>query len=193
MSTRYGPSLAVPVDRWGFTRLDNGGDPDEGTAWARTSITAPDAPTAEQRVLAVIDYDYEDDLSGAIATAEPDGSRWTVTVRFPPPGGRGWPDEARDQNPPPPADDEPGAWQRYNAWTELGGKIRARCETNDNLDRGYPSEYASWELTWPSLAVFLRHVGGGSHQGVGCTVTVTVDGVEYRNGQPVDPGQKATT
>jgi hypothetical protein len=81
---------------------------------------------------------------------------------------------------------EPSAWQRYDAHTEPGGLIRARCETNDNLDLGYPSEYASWELTWPNLGSFLRAVSGGSHQGVLCQVTVTLDGRELRDGQPIE-------
>jgi hypothetical protein len=81
---------------------------------------------------------------------------------------------------------EPTAWQRNDAHTEPGGLIRARCETNDNLDLGYPSEYASWELTWPDLHSFLRAVRGGSHQGMLRQVTVALDGRELRDGQPIE-------
>jgi hypothetical protein len=96
-----------------------------------------------------------------------------------------WPDD-------PPEPTEPMAWQRYDASTEPGGLIRARCETNDNLDVGYPSEYASWELTWPDLDSFLRAVSGGSHQGVLCQVTVMLDGCEICNGQPLKGGDCQT-
>jgi hypothetical protein len=100
-----------------------------------------------------------------------------------------WPDD-----PPEPA--EPRAWQRYDAHTNPDGSIRAWCETNDNLDHGHPSEHAAWEFTYRDRASFLRGVGGGSRQGIGCQVTVTLDGRELdRNGEPVErrhsPGRRA--
>jgi len=86
----------------------------------------------------------------------------------------------------PPEPGEPSAWQRYDAHTNPDGSIQAYCETNDNRDSGYPSEYAAWELTFPDQAAFLRRVGGGSHQGVLCQVTVSLDGREFRDGQPTE-------
>src|SRR6266704_1343442 len=90
-----------------------------------------------------------------------------------------WPDNPDDpwpDDPPEPA--EPQAWQRYDATTLPDGTIRVGCATNDNLDRGAPSEPASWELTFGDRAGFLRGVGGGSRQGIGCAVTLTLDGRE---------------
>jgi hypothetical protein len=101
-----------------------------------------------------------------------------------------WPND-----PPEPA--EPRAWQRYDAHTDADGSVQVWCETNDNLDRGYPSEYAAWELAYPDRRAFLRGVGGGSRQGIGCQVTVTLDGRELDwRGEPVErrsgPGRRAS-
>ena len=91
-----------------------------------------------------------------------------------------WPDD-------PPEPMEPQAWQRDDATTLPGGSVRVWCATNDNLDRGHPSEHASWELTFRDRAGFLRGVGSGSRQGIGCQVTVTLNGRELDHaGAPVE-------
>ena len=95
------------------------------------------------------------------------------------------PDDPWPDDPPEPA--EPRAWQRYDATTLPDGTIQVWCATNDTLDRGHPSQHAAWAFTYRDRASFLRGVGGGSRQGVGCQVTVTLDGRELdRDGQPLE-------
>lgn len=69
------------------------------------------------------------------------------------------------------------------AYTRADGSIVARHSTDDNLDTGYPgSEYATWETAYTGRAAFLRCVGG-SRRGVGCDVTVLLDGKEIPHEQ----------
>lgn len=83
MATRYPTDLPeVPEDRWDATRLDGGGDPDEGTAWVLMEVTADDPEQAERRVLAYIDRDYMDDLRGAVATGTGLGAPGRHRVRI---------------------------------------------------------------------------------------------------------------
>jgi hypothetical protein len=109
-----------------------------------------------------------------------------------------WPDDPDDAWPDdPPEPSEPHAWQRYDATTNPDGSIQAWCATNDNLDRGHPSEHATWAFTFRDRPSFVRGVGGGSRQGIGCRVTVTLDGRELdHTGQPVErrrgPGRRAS-
>jgi hypothetical protein len=82
--TTYPSGLpSVPADRWGAEKLADLGieQPDEG----RPVAVADSAQQAEQRLLAYIDNDYEDDLRGATATAADESSpgRWRVTLRVP--------------------------------------------------------------------------------------------------------------
>ena len=79
--TAYGNLPLVPGDRWDIKILPV----DQHTVL--TEVTALDAESAEMRSLAVIDKDYEDDLRGATATAEPLANgdfRWRVTVTLRP-------------------------------------------------------------------------------------------------------------
>lgn len=65
MTTNYPTNLpAIPEDRWGFEQLPGGPE------WVvMVRITADSVEEAECRALAVMDYDFEDDLSGATATS----------------------------------------------------------------------------------------------------------------------------
>lgn len=66
MSTTYPTTLPTPVpeDRWGFENLPG------GPSWVMmVRVKAADKSEAERRALAVVDYDYEDDLRGAVATS----------------------------------------------------------------------------------------------------------------------------
>ncbi|WP_105974715.1 hypothetical protein [Streptomyces geranii] len=90
MPTTYPSGLpSVPADRWGAEKLADLGieQPDEGrpVAVADFVLNADSAQQAEQRLLAYIDNDYEDDLRGATATAADESSpgRWRVTLRVP--------------------------------------------------------------------------------------------------------------
>lgn len=64
---------------------------------------------------------------------------------------------------------------RYALHTEEGGAIAGNCWTNDNLDAGYPSEDASWDVRYSDLAHALKATGG-THQGIGAYVEVWLDG-----------------
>lgn len=76
---------------------------------------------------------------------------------------------------------EPETWHRIDAVTLDAGRIRAYHATNDNLDRGYPTEYAEWTTTYRSLEGF-RILCGVTRVGVlGCRVTVTLDGEEQHH------------
>ena len=79
--TTFGNLPTVPADRWDIKILlvDH--------IILYTEVTAASAESAEQRSLAVIDHDYEDDLRGATATAAPlagNPDRWRVTVTLRP-------------------------------------------------------------------------------------------------------------
>lgn len=64
----------------------------------------------------------------------------------------------------------------YTLHTFDGGAVRGRCWTNDNLDQGYPSEEASWEVSYRDREHALKSTGG-THQGCnGCSVEVFIDG-----------------
>ena len=96
-----------------------------------------------------------------------------------------------------PLDEGPGAWQRYVLWTLADGKIEGQCSTNDNLDTGYPNEYADWKVSYKDKASMLKNLSGGSHVGIsGVRVSVELDGDELghvlaRRGEPAGPGLDA--
>lgn len=72
--------------------------------------------------------------------------------------------------------DEPLARHTYHLRTEADGRVTGRAWTNDNLDRGYPSEEADWPVSYPNRESAL-HQTGGSHRGCnGCVVDVFLDG-----------------
>lgn len=90
MTTSYPTTLPpVPADRWDARVTGNSGDPDEGSAFLTLVVTATSAAEAEQRALAYLDHDYEDDLRGASAEAlghtgpdDPTPSAWTVRINL---------------------------------------------------------------------------------------------------------------
>lgn len=67
------------------------------------------------------------------------------------------------------------AYQRYNLITLDDGSISGTVETNDNADKGEPSEFASWDVKYPNYEAMKKQTGL-SHQGVGCKVIVQLDG-----------------
>jgi hypothetical protein len=93
MPTAYPATLpAVPEDRWRFIQLpwddyyrETG--PNGAAEQAVTSylVEAPDAPTAELRVMAVIGEQYREGLRGGEADAveEHDDRRWRVELSIP--------------------------------------------------------------------------------------------------------------
>ncbi|MFE7133709.1 hypothetical protein ACFVIM_22925 [Streptomyces sp. NPDC057638] len=90
MPTTYPTSLpAVPADRWDAEKLGDRGieRPDDArpVAVADFVLTADSPEQAEQRLLAYIDNDYDDDLRGASATAAEEAApgRWRVILRVP--------------------------------------------------------------------------------------------------------------
>lgn len=69
------------------------------------------------------------------------------------------------------------AIHRTQLYTQADGSIKSFDWTNDNLDRGYPSEDASWEGTFKNLKDALAYKGG-SRAGAFCDVEVYLDGVQ---------------
>lgn len=70
-----------------------------------------------------------------------------------------------------------GARHTYLLTTDDNGRLSGRAFTNDNLDRGEPSEDADWSVSYDSRAQAMQRTGG-THTGMnGCDVTVHVDGV----------------
>jgi len=68
----------------------------------------------------------------------------------------------------------------YVLHTGAGGVITGRAWTNDNLDLGYPSEDANWDVSYKNKESAIKNTGG-SHIGVnGCEVEVTLDGQNLR-------------
>jgi hypothetical protein len=57
------------------------------------------------------------------------------------------------------------------------GRVQAEHWTNDNLDRGYPNEVASWTRTYDSVEAF-RAANGFTRQGALSYVEVWLDGVQ---------------
>ena len=74
--------------------------------------------------------------------------------------------------------EEPPTWQRVVGHTREDGRVMAYVSTNDNLDLGYPSEYASWTTRYSSAESFRQHAGYTRVGILGCRVTVTLDGEE---------------
>lgn len=75
--------------------------------------------------------------------------------------------------------DEPmvSTFQRYQLETRVDGSIAGECSTDDNLDRGEPSEDATWPVSYKSFEA-MRKATGLTHVGMnGCQVTVMLDGV----------------
>ena len=82
-------------------------------------------------------------------------------------------------------DDEPyfeepggGAWTHTELRTNPDGSITGITTTNDNLDRGYPTEFASWPERFANIeALAQRYPRRGEWTGIsGIEVTITLDG-----------------
>lgn len=67
-----------------------------------------------------------------------------------------------------------GAWHKIAIQGNENGAV-AYHSTNDDEDRGYPSKYANWKVEYKSLAAAMEREGKSRH-GIGCEVTVTVNG-----------------
>lgn len=74
---------------------------------------------------------------------------------------------------------------RYDLYTQEGGAISGTCWTNDNLDQGWPSESATWDVSYRDRAEALKRTGG-THQGIASFVEVFLDGALIdRQGEPL--------
>ena len=91
--------------------------------------------------------------------------------------------------------DEPTAWERHTLQTLGDGSIQGVVETNDNLDRGYPSEHASWEVAFRNRAHLDERKCWSRTGVIGVKVTVTLDGQELHGPDvPISaPGRAETT
>lgn len=68
------------------------------------------------------------------------------------------------------------AKHEYHLHTEESGRVTGTAWTNDNLDRGEPSEDAHWDVSYRDRAHALQATDG-THVGViGCQVNVYLDG-----------------
>jgi len=68
------------------------------------------------------------------------------------------------------------AYQEYRLFSQSDGRITGTCQTNDNLDRGYPTEFAEWPVEYRDYA-HMAHRTGLSHVGIsGVVVSVYLDG-----------------
>jgi len=74
---------------------------------------------------------------------------------------------------------EPEAWQNIDAETIDGGQIRASFETNDDQDRGYPNDHASWISHYRNFADFAQSAGVTRRGVSGVAVNVTLDGEDF--------------
>ena len=69
------------------------------------------------------------------------------------------------------------AFQIYNGHTLEDGTIDVFAYTNDNLDLGYPNEYAAWSYVVKNNEEFFQRVGGKTRTGCsGIKVTIILDG-----------------
>ncbi len=68
------------------------------------------------------------------------------------------------------------AIQIYRLNTNSDSTIAGRCWTNDNLDRGYPTEEADWDVRYRNFED-IKQATGLSHTGIsGVVVEVYLDG-----------------
>jgi hypothetical protein len=56
------------------------------------------------------------------------------------------------------------------------GNILVRVSTNDNLDQGYPTEYAMWSNRFQSLKEAVKDTGGTRRGWNGAKIEVYLDG-----------------
>ncbi|MFI7641921.1 hypothetical protein [Nonomuraea sp. NPDC049400] len=75
----------IPDNRWNAESHGCTGTHEERTLTSQYTIDAASGEEAELRVLAWIDYDYQDDLRRAVATADEHPTRpgrWRVTITW---------------------------------------------------------------------------------------------------------------
>jgi len=72
------------------------------------------------------------------------------------------------------------AYQIEEGYTRDNGTIDVFVETNDNLDLGYPNEFASWKFTCKNKEAFDKRCGKSHYGCSGIKVTVKLDGKEIK-------------
>lgn len=80
-----------------------------------------------------------------------------------------------------PEEPESGVIHRTEVWSQPDGSLEGEEYTNDNLDQGYPTETASWPVTFKNLDQFMKKYRSKSPY-FGCAggrVEVLVDGEHY--------------
>ena len=77
-------------------------------------------------------------------------------------------------------DDGLRTWQTYDVVDDGLGGANVHCATNDNLDLGYPSESADWDLHFKRVEDALKHAGRSRVGFSGVVVTVTYNGEERK-------------
>lgn len=73
------------------------------------------------------------------------------------------------------------AWSTYDIYTDSGpdregNTVLVRSATNDDLDQGFPTQYASWDLWFKDREAALKHTGR-TRLGVGHRVFVELNGL----------------
>ena len=69
-------------------------------------------------------------------------------------------------------------WHRIEITTHPDGSATVSEATNDDLDRGYPTESAYWHYGWDDAEKAKAHHGKSRIGCLGAEVTVTHDGVK---------------
>lgn len=89
-----------------------------------------------------------------------------------------------------PDEDEPEqarTWHRVDGQVNQDGSVSVHVSTNDNLDKGWPSEQAEWDSSCRSVLAFLKQYGTSRVGCVGCEVTVTLNGTRLHEFLPKCP------
>jgi hypothetical protein len=73
-------------------------------------------------------------------------------------------------------DSQDATWHKNYMTTLPDGKISVHSMTNDDEDKGYPTEDAEWTLTYPNLEAAKKIVGVSRTGFNGCKVEVFLDG-----------------
>lgn len=85
-------------------------------------------------------------------------------------------DEILEEAEEPDCDEGPRAWERIYGFSNPDGTVTACVSTNDNLDTGYPSEFAEWTTRIKSVEEFHRRYGKSRTGCSGVEVEVFLDG-----------------
>lgn len=86
--------------------------------------------------------------------------------------------------------DEPEAektWHRVEGYTNQDGSVNIHVATNDNLDKGWPSEHAEWDSSCRNVLAFLEQHGTSRVGCMGCQVTVKLNGREVKRFETTCP------